>query len=378
MKPFVPHSLPLKSVQWEPLIPLIGKANRALAYYDGVLYGVTNPEVLLSPLTTQEAVLSSKIEGTQATLGEVLRFEAGEEPVEAARGLDIQEILNYRRVMHIAEEELKTRPFSLNLLKDLHSCLLEGVRGRNKARGQFRTTQNWIGRPGSPIEDADYVPPSPGSLMAHLGNWEKYYHSGRPDPLVQLSIIHAQFEMIHPFLDGNGRIGRMLVPLFLFEKKLLSRPMFHISSYLEENRETYIDRLRMLSRRPAGWNGWIEFFLAALHEQARLNAEKTRQIIDLYQRMKQRAIELTHSQYAVPLLDRIFEQPIFQPGHLEGIKGLPSRPMTRTLINKLRDAGILHVMREGSGRRAQILVFSELVDLCEGREASSLLITDRR
>lgn len=378
MKPFVPQSLPLKSVYWEPLIPLIGRANRALAYYDGVLYGVTNPEVLLSPLTTQEAVLSSKIEGTQATLGEVLRFEAGEEPAEAARGLDIQEIINYRKAMHIAEEELKTRPFSLNLLKDLHSCLLEGVRGRNKARGRFRTTQNWIGRPGSPIEDADYVPPSPGSLMVLLSNWEKYYHTDRPDPLVQLSIIHAQFEIIHPFLDGNGRIGRMLVPLFLFEKKLLSRPMFHISSYLEENREIYIDRLRTLSQRPADWNGWIEFFLTALHEQARLNAEKARQIIDLYQHTKQRAIELTHSQYAVPLLDRIFEQPIFQPGHLEGIKGLPSRPMTGTLLNKLRDAGILNVMREGSGRRAQILVFSELVDLCEGREASSRMGTDRR
>jgi Fic family protein len=213
--------------------------------------------------------------------------------------------------------------------------------------------------------------------MKHLDNWEKYYHSDRPDPLVQLSIIHAQFEIIHPFLDGNGRIGRMLVPLFLSEKQLLSRPMFHISSYLEENRETYIDRLRMLSRSPADWNSWIGFFLTALHDQARLNAEKARQIIDLYQRMKQRAIDLTHSQYAVPLLDRIFEQPIFQPGHLEGIKGLPSRPMTRTLINKLRDAGILNVMREGSGRRGQILVFSELVDLCEGRGASSRLVSDR-
>ena len=154
--------------------------------------------------------------------------------------------------------------------------------------------------------------------------------------------------------------------------------MFYVSSYLEENREIYVDRLRMLSRSPADWNGWIEFFLTALHDQARRNADKARQIIDLYQHMKQRAIELTHSQYAVPLLDKLFEHPIFQPGHLEGIKGLPSGPMIRTLIKKLREAGILKVLREGSGRRAQILIFAELVNLCEGREGSARFGSDRR
>src|SRR5689334_20760861 len=179
-RPFVPELLPHKDVKWEPLIPLIGKANRALAHYEGVLYGVRNPAVLLAPLTTQEAVLSSRIEGTQATFGEVLKFEAGEEPEQESRRLDIQEILNYRTSLQVAERELRTRPFNLNLLLQLHSVLLNSVRGRDKERGRFRTIQNWIGRPGSPIEQATYIPPEPDRVATLLDNWEKYYHAERP------------------------------------------------------------------------------------------------------------------------------------------------------------------------------------------------------
>lgn len=207
MKPFTPEKLPIKDIDWEGLIPVLGKANRALAKYDGALYGLPNPEVLLSPLTTQEAVLSSRIEGTQATLGEVLKFDAGEEPQQESKRLDIQEIVNYRRALRVAEAELQSRPFNLNLLLHLHDLLLDSVRGRNKARGQFRKHQNWIGAPGSTVESADFVPPAPEILPEYLDNWEKYYHLDRPDPLVQLAIIHAQFEILHPFLDGNGRLG---------------------------------------------------------------------------------------------------------------------------------------------------------------------------
>ncbi len=367
MKPFIPQTLPLKEISWEPLIPLIGKANRSIALYDGVLYGVPNPDVLLSPLTTQEAVLSSKIEGTQATLGEVLKFEAGEEPEQESRRLDIREIMNYRKALHNAEEELKTRPFNLNLLLELHSILLASVRGRNKGRGRFRTTQNYIGRPGTPIEQADFVPPDPMFLMEHLDNWEKYYHSDRPDPLVQLAITHAQFEIIHPFLDGNGRIGRILIPIFLYEKRLLSRPMFYLSAYLEEHRDEYIARLRALGQEKEAWNQWIEFFLRALNEQAQLNATKARAVMNLYEKLKERIIELTHSQYAVPLLDQMFERPIFSSTQLN-FPGKLSRQAVANLLRTLRSAGILKVFREGSGRRAQVLVLAELLNLCEGEE----------
>jgi Fic family protein len=369
MRPFKPPKLPLSEVKWEPLIPLIGRANRSLAHYDGVLYGVPNPDVLLSPLTTQEAVLSSKIEGTQATLGEVLKFEAGEEPEQESRRLDIQEIINYRRALRHAEVALKSRPFNLNLLLELHYILLDSVRGRNKGRGKFRTTQNWIGRPGTPIEQADFVPPDPMFMMEHLDNWEKYYHADRPDPLVQLAVVHAQFEIIHPFLDGNGRIGRILVPLFLYEKKLLSRPMFYLSAYLEEHRNEYVTRLRDIGQTNDAWNQWIEFFLKALNEQAGKNAKTARAIMELYNNLKSRVIELTHSQYAIPLLDQIFERPLFQSSHLR-FKGrpAPSRQAVANLLRVLREDGILKVMREGSGRRAQVLALVELINLCEGKE----------
>src|SRR5882724_9116680 len=368
MKPFVPEELPIKKVQWEPLIPLIGAANRSIAQYEGVLYGVPNPAVLLSPLTTQEAVLSSKIEGTQATLGEVLKFEAGEKPEEESRRQDIQEIINYRRALTAAEQELKTRPFNLNLLLRLHQILLEGVRGENKARGKFRKTQNWIGAPGSPIEKAQFVPPEPLLITGYLDNWEKYYHAERPDVLVQLAVVHAQFEIIHPFLDGNGRLGRILIPLFLFEKKILFRPMFYLSEYLEQNRDEYVSRLRALGGGSRGWNQWIEFFLRALDEQARKNAAKARAIMNCYAKLKQQLIAVTHSQFAVPLLDQIFARPIFQSNSLQFSHPRPSRQAISSYLRKLREAGILKVVREGGGRRGQVLALAELVNLCEGKE----------
>ncbi|MBU2054432.1 MAG: Fic family protein [Proteobacteria bacterium] len=369
MQPFEPQQLPIDGIQWDSLIPLIGKANRSLAYYDGILYGLANPDVLLSPLTTQEAVLSSKIEGTQATLGEVLKFEAGEAPVEESRVRDIEEIMNYRRAMRRAEEELKTHPFSLNLLKELHAVLLDGVRGKFKARGQFRTTQNWIGTSGLPIEAAQFVPPAPQNIMPHLDNWEKYYHFDRPDPLVQLAIIHAQFEMIHPFLDGNGRLGRMIVPLFLFERKLISSPVFYISAYLERYREEYVAGLQGLSEKtPTAWTRWIGFFLRAMDEQSRENARKAQAIIDLYGRLKTRIIDLTHSRYAVPLLDCLFDQPVFTSSLFDDRPGMPGKPMIMNMLGRLKKAGILKVVREGSGRRPQILALAELINVCEGSD----------
>jgi len=375
MEPFVPQVLPLSEVAWVDLIPLIGQANRQLAEYNGVLYTFTNPDLLLSPLTTQEAVLSSKIEGTQATLGEVLKFEAGEEPEQESRRLDIQEIMNYRRALREAEEELRTRPFSLNLLLKLHSTLLDSVRGRNKARGNFRKEQNWIGSPGSTIEEAEFIPPAPGdTLKKALHNWESYYHEDRPDALVQLAITHAQFEILHPFLDGNGRLGRILIPLYLFEKKILSRPTFYLSEYLENNRETYVHLLRALGKDRDAWNAWIRFFLRGLIEQAKNNVQKARQIHTLYETLKLQILRITHSQFAVPMLDLMFKQPVFSTtslvatSFLDGNTTLPSKPMIMNILGKLKSAGILKVVREGRGARAQILALAELVNLCEGEK----------
>lgn len=368
MKPFIPEKLPFDSIDWEPLIPWMGSANRELCRYDGLLCVMPNPDILLTPLTTQEAVLSSRIEGTQATLGEVFKYEAGEAPPEESKRVDIHEIMNYRIAMKIAEGELRSRPFSLNLLKKLHTILLDSVRGRDKARGDFRKIQNWIGRSGSPIEEADFVPPEPMTIMECLGNWEKYYHMEQPDLLVQLAIVHAQFEIIHPFLDGNGRLGRMIIPLFLFENKILSRPTFYVSAYFEEHRDEYVEKLRALGNEPQAWNRWILFFLQALHQQALANTQKARQIFDLYEDLKRRFIDSTHSQHAVPLLDEMFKRPMFASSSLDRVEGMPTKPAILSMLNKLKQVGILKVVRPGSGRRPQLLALAELINLSEGKE----------
>ena len=369
MQPFQPHSLPPSDLDWAGLIPAIGKANRSLARYDGVLQGVPNPAVLLSPMTTQEAVLSSKIEGTRATLGDVLKFEAGQEPKQEGRKEDIAEILNYRRALNGAASVLTTRSFGISMLLTLHKLLLDGVRGQEMALGQFRSKQNWIGKPGSTIEAAVFVPPDPTVVRSHMDAWVAYYHCEQPDPLVQLAIVHAQFEIIHPFDDGNGRLGRILIPLFLFEKQLLSSPMFYLSSWLEKRRDEYVARLRAIGLEQGAWNEWCKFFLRGIDEQAALNAAKATAILKLYSDLKKRVLELTHSQFAVPLLDQMFARPIFQPAHLDFAPLAPSKPAVTNLLRQLREAEVLAVLREGAGRRGTVYCFPALLNLCEGRKA---------
>jgi Fic family protein len=366
-RPFVAQPLPRIGLDWRTLVPAIGRATAALARYDGILHGVPDPGLLLSPLTTQEAVLSSRIEGTLATLGDVLRFEAGEPAASAERQEDIREILNYRKALRESERVLARKGFSLDLLKRLHGILLDSVRGRDKTPGQYRTTRVWIGRPGSPIERAYFVPPEPPRVPRLLANLEAYWRSEELDPLVQLALIHAQFEIIHPFRDGNGRIGRMLVPLFLYEKKLLARPMFYLSQYFDTHREEYIARLRRLNG-PETWNVWTLFFLRALAEQSTLNANKARAVLALYEYLKSRILDLTRSQYAIPLLDRLFAQPVFASNDLFRDPRMPTKPVVTLLLQRLRDAGILRQLRESRGRRAQVLALAELVNLCEGRK----------
>lgn len=366
MPPFIAQKLPVTEIDWKQHAPLLGRANRALAKYDGVLYGVLNPEILLSPLATREAVLSSRIEGTQASFDDVLKFEAGERTSEPEKENDIYEILNYRHALILAEKELKKKPFHLNLLLRLHDVLLDSVRGRDKARGRVRTTQNWIGHQGCTIEQAAFVPPSPFDLDDLISNWERYYHAEEGDPLVQLAIVHAQFEIIHPFLDGNGRLGRILIPLFLHEKRVLSRPMFYLSEYLEGNRDAYVTSLRALGQ-PGSWNQWITFFLTAVEAQAEQNTLKARAILDLYAELKLKVTEITRSQYGVHLLDFIFRRPVFQQAALAKDPNMPSAPMTHHMVTQLKNKGMLKVIRQGSGRRSSVFAFPALLNLCEGK-----------
>lgn len=365
VKPYIPDSLPLEDIEWGSLVRLIGQANAGLARYDGVLQTIPNPSLLLSPMTTQEAVLSSRIEGTQANLTEVLEYQAA--PNQAGVGKqrkdDILEIVNYRIAMDMAVEELEKRPLSLNLFRDIHFTLLDSVRGRDKARGEFRRIQNHIGRPGSTIENARFVPPAPKHLMEHLDNFEKYVHFDEEDRLVQLAIVHAQFEIIHPFLDGNGRVGRILIPLFLYEKTILSSPTFYLSEYLDENDTEYRDRLLAITAE-GDWLGWIQFFLGAIAKQASANTSKARSILNLYDEMKTKVAESTRSPYAIQILDAIFSRPLFTTNQFAEIADIPNRTATRVL-NRLSESGILQVAIGGQGRSPTIFVFDQLIQEVE-------------
>lgn len=366
--PFIPDLLPLDSLNWKNLIPYLSSANRSIAKYEGILSALPNPTVMLSPLTTNEALLSSRIEGTQATLSEVFLFESGDEIDKPEKRNDIQEIINYRTALKTAEVQIKDRPFNLNLVLELHGILLNSVRGKSKSPGRIRTDQNWIGEFGSSIENAYFIPPEPNVMKQSLYNWETYYHVDDLDPLVQLAILHGQFEILHPFKDGNGRIGRLIIPLFLFEKKILSRPMFYMSAYFDEFREEYIYNLRNIGVVEDSWTKWTIFFLKAIKNQADANWEKSQNILNLYNRLKSQIIDLTNSHYSIPLLDVCFDKPIFASSELDNKSGMPSRQTIRSLLNELINAEILKVIREPSGRRPQILVLKELFNLCEGKD----------
>jgi len=259
MQSYVPDVLPLENLDLARLLPKIGPANAALARYDGLLQSVVNPAVLLSPLTQREAVLSSKIEGTQATVDEVLEFEAGMD-FDAEKTKDIQEVVNYRKTLTLATSVVDQRPIGLNLLKQMHGVLMDSVRGANKTPGEFRREQNWIGGAGCTIDQASFVPPSPLQLLDHLQAWEAYLASSDVDVLLQCAVVHAQFELIHPFKDGNGRIGRLLIPLFLYQKRVLASPIFYLRTIWKATAMSITSAYRPSAARLTGPAGLLSFW----------------------------------------------------------------------------------------------------------------------
>ena len=360
---------PPREIDWERLIPFIGPANAGLARYDGLLSAIPNAQVLLAPLTTQEAVLSSKIEGTHVTIGEVLEIEAGAESeslTPAKRG-DAEEVLNYRSAMRACTAEMEHRPLSQQLLKTAHQMLMQGVRGKDKSPGQYRDAQNWIGPQGCSIDEARFVPIPQDHLHQGMDEWNGYLdRTNVPDILVQLAILHVEFEALHPFKDGNGRLGRMLIPLYLYQRKLLSSPDFYMSGYLESKREDYQERLRAVSR-DGDWTSWCEFFLRGVCEQAAQNERKARSILALYDHIKTQVAKLTHSQYSIHAVDFIFQTPIFSAPAFVSLSGIP-KPTASRILNLLREGEILRAVQEGRGRRPGIFVFSELLNIAEGNE----------
>jgi len=308
MKPYIPQKLPLDNIDWIELIDDISKANRALAKYDGYLQIIPNKELLLAPLTIKEAVLSSRIEGTQATFEDVLNYEAN--PKKVSNYDDIEEVINYKRAINYAVDRLNTLPLSSRLIKEIHKILLSGVRGSNKNPGNFRSGQVFIGKSGATINEATFIPPEHHLINEYISNLENYIHYDEKDILVQLAIIHAQFEIIHPFWDGNGRVGRILIPLFLFYKDVISTPMFYVSEFLENNRSDYYKNLSLVSKENR-WHSWIKFFLNAVYTQSNNNIEKINKILSLYNQLKEYIIDIPTPKNSIKVLDFLFSTPIF-------------------------------------------------------------------
>lgn len=317
MKPYVARTLPFeKEIDYNKIIKKMISASSSVSKLDGMLEEENiSRELFINPLTKKEAVLSSKIEGTQATLTEILELEADDGKTEIKnRYDDFIEITNYNKAIEYAEKEIEEQnKITLWTLRNVHKLLLNGARGKDKNPGEFRIDQNWIGKAGSTIENASYIPVTPEKLTENLENLEKYINDfEEQSELIQAAIIHVQFEKIHPFKDGNGRIGRMLIPLFLYYKKMIKRPILYISEYFEENREEYYDKLNAVSENDDGWMEWIEFFLNAVEIQANRNIERIRKLQNLYSEYKMKINEILNTKNSIYVVDALFKIPVFK------------------------------------------------------------------
>ncbi len=302
---FLPNPLP-------PALVFTPKISRALSEADlliGRLAGegrqLPNPHLLIRPFIRREAVLSSRIEGTQATLGELLASEAGA-AVERSPS-DLREVGNYVVALEYGRNRLKTLPLSLRLMRELHEKLMKGFGSPHLTPGEFRRSQNWIGPAGCTLMNATYVPPPPTELLDCLGSWEKFLHDQTLPPLIQIALAHYQFEAIHPFLDGNGRVGRLLIPLFLMEKEILPAPLLYLSAFFEATHREYYERLAGVSAR-GEWELWLLYFLSGVarqSEDALSRAERINRMLAQWRRVTSPAI----SKIPGLILDRLAANP---------------------------------------------------------------------
>jgi Fic family protein len=331
---FVPHPLPPR-VEFSPnLVLLLSDADRALGELSGYARNLANPELIVRPFIRREAVLSSRIEGTFAGILDVYTYETTRHDNTG----DAREVYNYAAALEYGLERLATLPVSLRLIRELHDRLLDGVRGNYAMPGSFRTTQNWIG--GRVLEDAVFVPPPPSDLAGLLDAFEKYLHEpGGLPPLIKLALIHYQFEAIHPFVDGNGRVGRLLISLLLVHWGLLPSPLLYLSAYLEAHRERYCELLQFVSEK-GDWTAWIEFFLTGVAQQAQDATGRVRQIEDLQASWRDRLAQAGRSALLLKIPDLLVRSPYVTIPEVQAHLKV-SYPAAKNLVNQLEKEKIL-------------------------------------
>ena len=359
---FVPGSLPPK-IEWDDaLVSVMSKADIAMGTLSGLGETLPNPHLLIYPFIRREAVLSSRIEGTQSSLSDLLLFEA----TQVEKGGDVREVQNYVRSMEYGLKRLNELPLSLRFIRELHGVLMEGVRGQHATPGEFRQSQNWIGSPGATLDEATFVPPPVPEMQECLNQLEKFFHSEtRLPPLIEAALVHYQFEAIHPFLDGNGRIGRLLVTLLLCQRNALSKPLLYLSAFFEQHRQEYYDLLLKVSSTGA-WRGWIEFFLRAVTEQSGDAVSRSRRLQELQHSYAQLVREKHLPPTAVQMVELILMKPVLSAKTAREYLKITS-PGARKAIKALVEVGIL---TEITGRkRDKAYAANEVIKALDGEIA---------
>ncbi|OHX38262.1 cell filamentation protein Fic [Methylomonas sp. LWB] len=344
------------------VLPLI-KATDAIARYDQMLKNMHNSEILLAPLRNQEAVISSRMEGIVSTMDEILKYEAdhenGSNNATNVRSEVIETILYQRALRNAQKAMIDGYPLSQSLIKTIHQQLLSYGRGALKSPGQYKNEQNYLA--DKLKRNILFVPISPEKLQSGIDNLFHYIeHSDNPI-LIKTALTHIEFEALHPFKDGNGRIGRMLITLMLWSSKTISAPHFYVSGYLEENKDAYLDIMRNVSEN-GDWDTWITFFLEAVEQQAVKNLGIAENIRALYERMKEVFSEVLSSKWSVNALDFVFTNPVFRNNKFSGQSGMSPATAAR-FTRELLDHNLIVTLEEASGRRPALYAFEPLMEL---------------
>lgn len=357
------EKFPPKSLDYQRLIPGIANATAALARYDQMLKNMHNSEILLAPLRSQEAVISSRMEGTVSTIDEIFRYEADyDEQIGSAGNTrsEVIETLLYQRALKAAQAAMQEgQPLSQFLIRGAHERLLSFGRGATKSPGQYKTEQNYLA--DRTMRNILFVPIGPERLQEGMDALFKYLEESNDIPLIKAAISHVEFESLHPFKDGNGRIGRMIITLLLWKSQIISAPHFYISGFLEENKDVYIDTMRAVSEKDA-WTEWCIFFLEAVEKQAVRNLQIAESISDLYETMKQEFAESLSSKWSVAALDFVFTNPVFRNSKFTRSSGIPA-PTAMRFARVMTEKKFLTVVEEPSGRRSALYAFEPLLQL---------------
>jgi Fic family protein len=355
---FVPHPLPL-TLEWDnALVNSLSRADFLLGKLAREGSKLPNPHLLIRPFIIREAVLSSKIEGTQATLGEVLAANAGANIKQSFD--DLQEVQNYIKALDYGLDRLANLPLSLRLIKEIHENLMQGVRGSHATPGEFRRSQNWIGSPGSTLNTAKFVPPPPENLMDCLGDLENFLHDRSLPPLIHIALCHYQFEAIHPFLDGNGRVGRLMIMLLLVEQRMLPSPLLYLSAFFEATRDEYYKQLYNVSSKGT-WREWLMYFLNGVAVQSEDVLSRAERINELLNQWKI-DVARSGSQVPVDLVQHLAINPYFTISKVaEDLK--ISYSTVQRGVQKLEAAGI--IKKTNNNKRDKVYCAKAILDILE-------------